>query len=142
MNKMFAGVDIGRKNIIFGLLLFLVLGVVVGVPLTVDLFGGSMLTESQYQTWKVLHAYGVFTAFVNFFFGYCIDRQNLTRRQKEIASWSFLVAGIVGGLGRPVLFLLSIDGGLGSYIVDLIETIGFVVGTFVFLYSLIKERPA
>ena len=106
MNNFFAGVDVGRKNIVFGVVLFLVLGVVVGVPLTVDLFGGSMLTESQYQTWKVLHAYGVFTAFVNFFFGFCIDRQNLTIRQKEIASWSFLVAGLVGGIGRPVLFLL------------------------------------
>jgi hypothetical protein len=80
MNKIFAGVDVGKKNIVFGMVLFLVLGVVIGVPLTVDLFGGSMLTESQYQTWKVLHAYGVFLAFINFFFGYCVDRQNLTRR--------------------------------------------------------------
>jgi len=52
--------------------LFLVLGVVLGFP-DRDLFGGSMLTESQYQTWKVLHAYGVFTAFVNFFFGFLVD---------------------------------------------------------------------
>ena len=57
MNKIFAGVDVGRKNIVFGVVLFLVLGVVVGVPLTVDLFGGSMLTESQYQTWKVQPAW-------------------------------------------------------------------------------------
>ena len=142
MNKILAGVDVGRKNIVFSVVLFLVLGVVVGVPLTVDLFGGSMLTESQYQTWKVLHGYAVFVAFVNFFFGYCIDRQNLTRRQKEIASWSFLVAGIVGGFGRPVLFLLSMDGGVGSYLVSLIETVGFVLGTFIFLLGLIKERPA
>jgi hypothetical protein len=142
MNKIFAGVDIGRKNIVFGVVLFLVLGVVVGVPLTVDLFGGSMLTESQYQTWKVLHGYAVFVAFVNFFFGYCIDRQNLTRRQMEIASWSFLVAGIVGGFGRPVLFLLSNYSGVGSYLVSLIETVGFVLGTFIFLFGLTKERPA
>jgi membrane protease YdiL (CAAX protease family) len=142
MDKIFAGVDVGRKNIVFGFVLFLVLGVLVGIPLTVGLFGGSMLTESQYQTWKVLHAYGVFTAFVNFFFGYCIDRQNLTKQQKEIASWSFLVAGIVGGLGRPVLFLLSIDDVVGSYLVDLIETVGFVIGTFIFVYGLIKERRA
>src|SRR4030043_236594 len=107
MNRIFAGVEIGRKNIIFGVVLFLVLGVVVGIPLTLGLFGGSMLTESQYQTWKVLHAYGVFTSFVNIFFGYCIDRQNLTRQYREIASWSFLAAGIVGGMGRPVLYLLS-----------------------------------
>lgn len=140
MNKYLAGIDVGRKNIIFGAVLFLVLGVLVGVPLTVDLFGGSMLTESQYQTWKVLHAYGVFTAFVNFFFGYCIDRQNLTRQQKEIASWSFLAAGIVGGIGRPVLFLLSMDGGWDTYLIDLIETAGFVLGTFIFLKGKITER--
>ena len=142
MNKILAGVEIGRKNILFGVVLFLVLGVVVGVPLTVGLFGGSMLTESQYQTWKVLHAYGVFTAFVNIFFGYCIDRQNLSRQQKEIASWSFLVAGIFGGFGRPVLFLLSIDGGVPVYLIDLIETAGFVIRSFIFLLGLLKERPA
>ena len=139
MNNYMAGVNVGRKNIIFGVVLFLILGVVVGIPLTVGLFGGSMLTESQYQTWKVLHAYGVFTAFVNFFFGFCIDRQNLTRQQKEIASWSFLVAGIVGGLGRPILFLFSAQGLIGTYAIDLIETVGFVVGTFIFVRSRMRE---
>jgi hypothetical protein len=142
MKNVFAGIDVGRKNIVFGAVLFLVLGVLVGVPLTVDLFGGSMFTDIQYQTWKVLHGYAVFVAFVNFFFGYCIDRQNLTRRQMEIASWSFLVAGIVGGFGRPILFLLSMDGGAASYLVSLIETVGFVLGTFIFLFGLTKERPA
>jgi membrane protease YdiL (CAAX protease family) len=140
MNKVFAGVDVGKKNIVFSVVLFLVLGVMVGIPLTVDLFGGSMLTGSQYQIWKVLHAYGVFTAFVNFFFGFCIDRQNLTRQQKEIASWSFLVAGIVGGIGRPALFLFSVPGSIGSYTIDLIETVGFVVGTFIFARSRIHDR--
>jgi uncharacterized protein YacL len=140
MNKFFAGVDVGRKNIVFGMVLFLVLGVVVGVPLTVDLFGGSMLTESQYQTWKVLHAYGVFTAFVNFFFGFLVDQMRLTRRQMEIASWSFVVAGIVGGIGRPVLFLLSVPGSIGSYAISLIETVGFVVGTFIFVRSRMQGR--
>ena len=140
MNKFFAGVDVGRKNIVFGVVLFLVLGIVVGVPLTVDLFGGSMLTESQYQTWKILHAYGVFTAFVNFFFGFLVDRMSLERRQLEIASWSFLVAGLVGGIGRPVLFLLSVPGPIGSYVISLIETVGFVVGTFIFVRSRMQER--
>jgi hypothetical protein len=139
MNKIFAGVNVGRKNIVFGVVLFLVLGVVAGIPLTGDLFGGSMLTESQYQTWKVLHAYGVFTAFVNFFFGFLVDRMSLDRQQLEIASWSFLVAGIVGGLGRPVLFLLSIPGSIGSYTVSLIETVGFVVGTYIFVRSRMQE---
>lgn len=140
MNKIFIGVDVGRKNIVFGVALFLVLGVVAGVPLTVDLFGGSMLTESQYQTWKVLHAYGVFTAFVNFFFGFLVDRMSLSRRQLEIASWSFLIAGLVGGIGRPVLFLLSVPGSIGSYAISLIETVGFVAGTFVFVRNQMQER--
>jgi len=140
MNKALAGVDIGRKNVIFGVVLFLVLGLVVGVPLTVDLFGGSMLSESQYQTWKVLHAYAVFTAFVNFFFGFLVDRMNLPRPQLELASWSFLVAGLVGGFGRPILFVLSVPGPVGGYAVSLIETVGFVIGTFLFVRSRMRER--
>jgi hypothetical protein len=135
MNNFFAGVDVGRKNIVFGVVLFLVLGVMVGVPLTVNLFGGSMLTASQYQTWTVLHAYGVFTAFVNFFFGFLVDRMGLGRRQLEIASWSFLIAGLVGGIGRPVLFLLSVPGSIGIYTIDLIETVGFIVGTYLIVRS-------
>ena len=142
MNKVLAGVDIGRKNVVFGVVLFLVLGVLVGIPLTVDLFGGSMLSESQYQTWKVLHAYAVFTAFVNFFFGFLVDRMNLARRQLEIASWSFLVAGLVGGFGRPLLFVLSVSGPIGSYAISLIETVGFVVGTFLFVRSLMRDRAS
>lgn len=140
MNRIFAGVDVGKKNIGFGIVLFLILGVVVGIPLTVDLFGGSMLTGAQYQTWKVLHAYGVYLAFVNFFFGFLVDRMSLGRQQLEIASWSFLVAGLVGGFGRPVLFLLSVPGPIGSYAISLIETVGFVVGTFIFVRSLMQER--
>jgi len=142
MNRFFVGVDVGRKNIVFGVVLFLVLGVVVGVPLTVDLFGGSMLTESQYQTWKVLHAYGVFTSFVNFFFGFLVDRMSQDRRQLEIASWSFVVAGLVGGIGRPVLFLLSSPGGIASYAVSLVETVGFILGTFIFVRGHMKESSA
>jgi len=142
MNRVLAGVDIGRKNVVFGVALFLVIGVGVGVPLTVDLFGGSMLPESQYQTWKVLHAYGVFTAFVNFFFGFLVDRMRLGRRQLEIASWSLLIAGLVGGIGRPVLFILSVPGSIGSYAISLIETVGFVVGTFIFVRGQVQERAA
>ena len=142
MNRILAGIDVGRKNIVFGVVLFLVLGVVVGVPLTVDLFGGSTLTESQYQTWKVLHAYGVFTAFVNLFFGFLVDRMTLGRRQLGIASWSFLIAGLVGGIGRPVLFLLSVPGSIGSYTISLVETVGFVAGTFLFVRSQMHERAA
>lgn len=142
MNRIFADADVGRKNIAFGIGLFLILGVVVGVPLTVDLFGGSLLTSAQYQDWKVLHGYGVFLAFVNFFFGHCIDRLNLTRRQKEISSWSFVIAGLAGSIGRSVLLLLSSLSGFGSYTASLVETMGFVIGTFIFVGGQIKERPA
>ena len=141
MNKIFAGVNVGRKNILFGIALFLILGVVIGAPLTVDLFGGSLFTEAQYQAWKVLHAYGVFLAFVNFFFGYLIDRLSISMQQKEIASWSFVAAGLVGGIGRPALFLLGALGGWGSYSISLIETVGFVLGTFLFLRGRVKEHP-
>jgi hypothetical protein len=141
MNRIFADADVGRKNIGFGIALFLILGVVVGIPLTVNFLGGSMLTSAQYQAWKVIHGYGVFLAFVNFFFGYCIDRLNLNRRQKEISSWSFVIAGLFGGIGRSVMFLLPVLGGYGNYI-NLVETVGFVIGTFVFVRGLIMKRPA
>ncbi len=32
---------IGRKNVVFGIGLFLLLGVAVGIPLTINFFGGS-----------------------------------------------------------------------------------------------------
>jgi hypothetical protein len=142
MKKIFSGVNVGRKNVVFGLVLFLLLGVGAGVPLTVNLLGGSMLPGSQYETWKLLHAYGVFTAFVNFFFGFLVDRMNLDKGQLEIASWSFLVAGLVGGIGRPLLFLLSVPGSVGKYAISLIETVGFVVGTFIFVRSKILQRAS
>lgn len=142
MSRFLAGVDVGKKNVVFGVALFLVIGVVAGIPLTVDLFGGSMLTASQYQAWKVMHAYGVFTAYVNLFFGFLVDRMSLGRRQLEIASWSFLIAGLVGGFGRPALYLLSVPGPIASYAVSLIETVGFVVGTFIFVRSLMQVRSA
>jgi hypothetical protein len=142
MNRFFTNADVGRKNIVFGMALFLILGVAVGIPLTVDLLGGSMVTPAQYQIWKVIHGYGVFLAFVNFFFGHCIDRLNLTRRQKEISSWSFVIAGLFGGIGRSVLVLMSIQSGFGSYAASLVETIGFVLGTLIFVRGLIREHPA
>jgi hypothetical protein len=142
MNTIFAGLDRGRKNIVFGITLFLVLGVAVGTPLTMDLFGGSVLTASQYEAWKVMHGYGVFLAFVNFFFGFLVDRMSVDKRQMEAASWSFVVAGLAGGIGRPALFLLSVPGTTGNYAISFVETLGFVAGTFIFIRSLMQERPA
>jgi hypothetical protein len=140
MNKIFGSVQVGRKNIVFGIALFLFLGVVIGVPLTVDLFGGAILTDSQHQAWKILHAYGVFLAFINFFIGYCVDRLSVSKRQKEIASWAFIVAGLVGALGRSALVLLSATGGVWSYAISLIETLGFVIGTFIFIRAQFVEQ--
>ena len=140
MDRIFAGADVGRKNIAFGTGLFLILGVVVGIPLTIDFLGGSMLTSSQYQTWKVVHAYGVFLSFINFFFGLCIDRLNLTRGQKEISSWSFLLAGLIGGVVRMLLALFSALGEFGVY-ASLCETVLFVLGTFILVRGQMKEQP-
>lgn len=140
MNWVFADAEVGRKNIGFGIALFLLLGVLVGIPLTIDMFGGSLLTSDQYQAWKVAHGYGVFLAFINYFFGMCIDRWNLPRGQKEIASWSFLTAGLLGGLGRMVLVLLSSLSTFGLY-VSLCETALFVLGTLVLVRGQMKGRP-
>lgn len=140
MNQIFAGTEAGKKNIGFGLALFIIFGVLMGIPLTVDMLGGSMLPEGEYLAWKVIHAYGVFLAFVNFFFGYCVDRTSLSRSEKEIASWSFIVAGLAGAFGRATLLALSATGGTGSYLFSLLETVGFVIGSFLFIRGLVKEK--
>ena len=130
MGGIFGDAVIGKKNIITGIVLFLIMGVIVGIPLTVNFLGGSMLSGPQYQTWKVLHGYSVFLAFINFFLGLGIDRFNIAARQKEIVSWTFLVAGLVGGLGRMALALLASLESAGPY-ASLIETALFVLGTVV-----------
>ena len=140
MNNIFANTSVGKKNIGFGIGLFLILGIVVGVPLTIDLFGGSMLSQEQYQTWKVVHGYGVFLAFINYFFGLCIDRLNLARTQKEISSWSFLLAGIIGGLVRMILVLTSTMSEFGIY-ASLGESACFIIGTLIFVRGQLNERP-
>jgi hypothetical protein len=124
--------NIGRKNMAFGIALFLISGVVVGIPLTINFFGGSVLTTEQYQTWKVVHGYGVFLSFINYFFGLVIDRLALTRAQKELSSWSMLAAGLVGGVGRMTLLLLSALDELGIF-ASLGEVVLMVLATAVFL---------
>ena len=139
MKAIWASTDVGRKNIVFGIALFLALGVVVGIPLTVDLFGGSMLTDAQYQTWKVVHGYSVFLAILNGFFGLAIDRLDLSRRQKEVASWSILVAALFGCVGRSILALL---GALDEF--GLVASFGEVtfitLGTAIFLVGEVRLR--
>ena len=139
MNRIFADTEVGRKNILFGITLFVILGLIVGIPLTINFFGGSVLTNAQYQTWKVVHGYGIFLGFINYFFGLLIDRLDLTRRQKEISSWSILVAGLFGGLARMTLVLLSALGEYGIY-ASLGETAFIALGTVIFLQGQIKVR--
>jgi hypothetical protein len=141
MKTLLANADVGRKNILFGIVLFLVLGVLVGLPLTIDLFGGSTLTNDQYQTWKVVHGYGVFLSFINYFFGLLIDRLRLTTQEKEIASWSFLIAGLIGGATRMILVLASALDQFGIY-TSLGESICFVLGTFIFVRGQLKEKAS
>ena len=137
MNTIFADIAVGRKNIVFGITLFVILGVIVGIPLTINFFGGSVLTPAQYQTWKVVHGYGVFLSFINYFFGLLIDRLDLTRRQKETSSWSMLIAGLIGGGARMALVLLSALGDYGIY-ASLGEVIFISLGTILFLHGQIR----
>jgi len=141
MNRIFGNAVIGRRNIVAGIVLFLILGVVVGIPLTVDFLGGSLLTSAQYQDWKVIHGYSVFLAFINYFLGLAIDRFDAPAGQKQMVSWSFLAAGVIGGLGRMSLVLLSSLDAFGRY-ASLLETILFVVGTLVLVRVQLQGRQA
>lgn len=136
MNKILAEAVIGRKNIITGIVIFVIMGVVIGIPLTVDFMGGSLLTSAQYQTVKVIHGYSVFLAFINLFLGLGIDRFNLSVTQKQVVSWSFMVAGLVGALGRMTLVLLQSLESLGR-IASLIETLLFVLGT---IFLIVRQK--
>lgn len=140
MNKIYSDANVGRKNIGFGLALFLLLGVAAGIPLTVDFLGGSILAGDRYQAWKVVHGYGVFLSYINFFFGLCVDRLNLSRQQKELASWAFLLAGLIGGAVRMGLVLLSALGEWGVY-ASLAESALFALGTVIAVRGLILSRP-
>ncbi|HEY6072624.1 MAG TPA: hypothetical protein VIV15_04325 [Anaerolineales bacterium] len=131
--------DVGRKNVVFGIGLFLLLGVAVGIPLTIDFFGGSVLAEEQYRIWKVIHGYGIFLGFINYFFGLSIDRLLLTRAQKEVSSWSFLLAGAFGGLGRMGLALFSALPTFGIY-ASLGEVVFITLGTLIFVFGQLRGR--
>jgi hypothetical protein len=79
-----------------------------------------------------VHGYGVFLSFINYFFGLVIDRLNLPRQQKELSSWSMLGAGLVGGVGRMTLLLLSALAEFGV-VASLGEVVLIVLATGVFL---------
>ena len=140
MYRIFADVQVGRKNLIFGIALFLIAGVMMGIPLTINFLGGSLLASDQYQTWKVVHGYGVFLAFINYFLGLTIDRLKMPKQHKEIVSWSFLMAGLVGGVGRMILVLTSSLNAWGIY-ASLGESVGFILGTVVLVSGQMRVRP-
>jgi hypothetical protein len=138
MSSILADAQAGRKNVVFGIALFLLLGVVVGIPLTIDFFGGSLLTAEQYGTWKVVHGYGVFLGFINYFFGLSVDRLRLTTRQKAAASWSLLCAGFIGGVVRMTLVLFSALDDFGLY-ASLGEVVFITVGTAIFVMGQVRR---
>ena len=141
MYRLFADVQVGKKNMTFGIALFLIAGVMMGIPLTINFFGGAILASDQYQTWKVVHGYGVFLAFINYFLGLTIDRLDLPEQHKEIVSWSFLTAGLIGGIGRMILVLTLSLNALGIY-ASLGETVGFILGAVVFVLGQMRTRPS
>jgi hypothetical protein len=132
MTGLLNGIDVGRKNVVFGMALFALLGVVLGIPLTIDFFGGSVLGEATYRTWKVIHGYGIFLGFINYLVGFMLDRLAMTRRQKELISWSFLIAAAFGGFGRMALALVSGLDAFGVY-ASFGEVVFITVGTFFFI---------
>ena len=137
MYRIFTDVQVGRKNITLGIALFLIFGVMMGIPLTINFFGGSVLTSDEYQAWKVVHGYGIFLAFINYFFGLTIDRLDLTRQQKEVSSWSFLIAGLFGAVTRLILLLLSALSAFGLY-ASLGEVTFMSLGTIVFVLGQLR----
>lgn len=139
MNIILSDANVGKKNIVFGIVLFLLLGVVVGIPLTIDFLGGSLLTSDQYKMWKVVHGYGVFLAFINYFLGLTIDRWEMPNQNKEIVSWSFLVAGAIGGVVRMILVLTSSLSTFGIY-ASLAESALFVLGTIIFVRGQVRQK--
>lgn len=136
---MFDGIRIGRKNIYLGMGLFILLGILIGIPLTLNFFGIRVMSDEQYALWKVVHGYGIFLGFINYFFGLLIDTSALTSQQKEIASWSFILAGVFGGLIRSVLVLFS---GLETYglLTSLGEVVFITIGTLLFLLGQTRRR--
>ncbi len=134
MVRIYGNAEVGKKNIALGIALFAVMGILGGIPLTINFFGGSVLTPEQYITWKVVHGYGVFLGFINYFYGLLIDRLNLTGRLKELSSWCFVLAGVVGGFGRMTLTLLGSLDQFGVF-ASLGEVVFVVVGTVAFVFG-------
>jgi hypothetical protein len=142
VNTFFSVNPVGRKNIIFGAFLFLLFALVIGVPLTLDFFGLSVMSSERYELWKVVHAYGIFLGVINFLLGASVDKLNISDRPKEVVSWSFVMAGLFGAIGRMILVLI------GAYkdwhlLASLGEVVFFSVGLAICIYGWIREtKPA
>lgn len=139
MNNIIKDTHIGKKNIYFGAGLFLLLGLVIGIPLTLNFFGISVMSDDQYNIWKVVHGYGIFLGFINYFFGLMIDKLTLTKQQKEISSWSLILAGIFGGLIRGTLVLRSSFTNYGLF-ASLGEVVFITIGTVIFLFGQTRRK--
>lgn len=134
MNAWFLENPVGKKNIIFGALLFLLFAVGIGVPLTLNFFGVPVLSDEQYELWKVVHGYGIFLAVINCLLGASVDQLRISAGQKEALSWALIIAGLFGAIGRMSLALLSIyeDWHL---LASLGEVVFFSVGLVIFVYG-------
>ena len=139
MNAFFSVAQVGKKNMIFGSFLFLLFAFVIGVPLTLDFLGLSVMSSEQYELWKVVHAYGIFLGVVNYLIGTSVDKLSISARQKEVLSWSFVVAGLFGAIGRMILVLVSAYDDW-HLLASLGEVVFFSVGMAVYIYGWARER--
>lgn len=128
----------GKRNVYFGIFVFLIAAFVIGTPLTLNFLGLDVMSDEQYRIWKVVHGYSIFLGVINYFFGLVIDRLRVTNQLKNLASLSFIIAATFGSFGRIVLVLVAAYDSLGIF-VSFGETIFFVVGLAVFLYGQTRD---
>jgi hypothetical protein len=139
MNNLFLDTQIGKKNIIFGAFLFLLFALVIGVPLTLNFFGIPVLSVEQYQLWKVVHGYGIFLAVINYLLGTSVDGLSISGRQKEVLSWSFIIAGLFGAVVRMTLVLVGMFEDWHLF-ASLGEVAFFSVGLAIFIYGWTRKQ--
>lgn len=139
MNNLFSDTLIGKRNIIFGVFLFLLFAFGIGVPLTLNFFGISVLSAEQYELWKVVHGYGIFLAVINCLLGASVDDLRISDGQKKALSWSFIIAGLFGAVVRMSLVLLAAyeDWHL---LASLGEVVFFSVGLAIFIYGWARKK--
>jgi hypothetical protein len=131
--------QVGKQNIIFGALLFILFAIVIGVPLTLSFFGMPVLSAEQYALWKVVHGYGVFLSVINFFLGTSLDQLSISNRQKQIVSWSFIIAGLFGAVIRMTLVLLGLFKDWVLY-ASLGEVVFFSLGLIIYIWGWARKE--